>query len=388
MCRSESPAAPLLIALGAFCAAAGFTTTAQAQSGTDAMTARFDTICAGAAAGSALAARCAVVLASPDPNARAIAADHNDLEEIPGAGRGDAKDQWPSRAEVSTLLTPKLAIFASIDHSHTFRSIDSIAAAFDADSTTFSVGIDWHPANRWQIGLALNHAHDKQIFRGSEGRTDANTTGAIAVGSWDASDHFVLDGYIGRTQGSQDIRRVVSFVDGSVPVAETASPGLRGTLGGIAMDASFPHGSLEWRGSLGFDVANTSTDGYIEQGGSGFDLIVPHRRIDTDRGRIDVALAGTFSESWGVWQPEFRVGLRHEFGNDAHNVGVRFVDDTNGTVVSFDTGAPDRDWAQAGLSAAFTFTHGQSAFVTLGREFGHSTSTATSFAIGWRIELK
>ncbi|HEV2607315.1 MAG TPA: autotransporter outer membrane beta-barrel domain-containing protein [Xanthomonadaceae bacterium] len=386
MRRSESSAVPLLLALGA-CASASFTTTAQAQSGTDAMTAQFNTICAGAASGSALAARCAVVLASGNPNARAIAADHNDLEEIPGAGRGDARDQWPSREEVSTLLTPKLAVFASVDHARSFRNKDTIEAAFDADATTFTAGIDWHPAKRWQIGLALNHAHDNQVFRGSEGRTDANTTGAIAVGSWDANDHFVLDGYIGRTQGSQDIRRVVSFVDGSAPVAESASPGLHGTLGGVAVDASFPHGSLEWRGSFGFDEAHTSIDGYIEQGGSGFDLIVPHRKIDTDRGRIDVALAGTFSESWGVWQPEFRVGLRHEFGNDAHNVGVRFVDDTNGTVVSFDTGAPDRDWVQAGLSAAFTFTHGQSAFATIGREFGHSTSTATTYAIGWRIEL-
>jgi uncharacterized protein YhjY with autotransporter beta-barrel domain len=391
MRRSESPAAMLLIALGAFCATAGFATTAKAQSGTDAMTAQFDAICAGAASGSALAARCGVVLASPDPNARAIAADHNDLEEIPGAGRGNARDASPeksSKSEARTQLTPRLALFASVDDTRSTRSSDTIEAAFDADAVALTLGLDWHPGDKWQLGLALNHAHETQDFRGSAGALDANYTGAIALASYDASDHVVLDGYAGWLRGGQDIRRVVSFVDGSAPVAETASPNADRRLYGVAVDASFPHGAWEWRGAAGFDALRTATDGYTEQGGSGFDLILPNRATTTDRGRIDVALAGTFSESWGVWQPELRVGLRHEFGNDARIVGVRFLDDTNGTVLRFDTGAPDRDWMQAGLSTAFTLTHGQSAFVTLGREFGHSTSTATMFAIGWRIELK
>ena len=365
----------------------GTATTASARSGTDALTAQFDQVCAGAVAGSALAARCATVFASSEPDARAIAADHNDLEEIPGAGRGNAKDQWPSRQEISTLLTPKLALFASLDHAHSFRSNDSIEAAFDADSTTFTAGMDWHPGKRWQLGLTLNHSRDDQHFRGSLGMTSGNASGAIAVASWDANDFFVVDGYLGAASGQQDIVRVVSFVDASAPVAETASPDLRRTLGGLALDASFPHGALEWRGSLGVDAARTTIHGYTESGGSGFDLIVPQRATPTDRGRIDVALAGTFSQHWGVWQPELRVGLRHEFANDAHLGSVQFVDDANGTIVRFDTGAPDRDWIQAGFSTAFTFTHGNSAFIALGREFAHSTSTAATYAIGWRIEL-
>ena len=372
--------------LALLCAPAAFAT-----GGTDALTAQFNTVCAGAAPASALAQRCAAVFASSDPNARALAANMNDLEEIPGAGRGNARDASPeaaARGEARSQLTPKLAVFASVDDARSSRSKDTIEAAFDADAVTLTLGLDWHPADKWQLGVAINHAHEIQDFRGSQGVLDANYTGAIALASWDASDHVVVDGYAGWSRGSQDIRRVVGFIDGSAPVVESASPNADRTLAGLALDASFPHGAWEWRGAVGFDAVRTSIDGYAEQGGSGFDLIVPNRSIETDRGRIDVKLAGTFSETWGVWQPEFRLGLRHEFGNDARAVGVRFVDDTNGTVVSFDTGAPDRDWFQAGLSAAFTFPHGNSAFVSLGRELDHSTSTATTIAIGWRLELK
>jgi hypothetical protein len=369
------------------CIALSAAPAAFAVSGTGALAAQIDQVCAGAAAGSALASRCAAIQASGNPNAREIAADHNDLEEIPGAGRGDARDQWPSREEVETLLTPKLAVFASLDHARSFRSSDVIEAAFDAEATTVTVGIDWHPAKRWQLGLTFNHAHEDQQFRGSLGRTDANTTGAIAVASWDANDHVVLSGYLGRTQGRQDVLRVVSFVDGSTPVAESASPDLHKTLGGVALDADFAHGALEWRGSVGFDAARTSIDGYAESGGSGFDMFVPQRTIGTERGRIDVALARTFSAHWGVWQPELRLGLVHEFGNDARTVGVSFLEDTNGTIVTFDTGAPDRDWEQASFSSTFTLPHGNSGFFTVGREFGHSTSTGMTLAVGWRIEL-
>ncbi|MBS0192922.1 MAG: autotransporter outer membrane beta-barrel domain-containing protein [Proteobacteria bacterium] len=357
------------------------------ESGTAALTAQMGQVCAGAATGSALASRCATIFTSPVPNAVAIAADHNDLEEIPGAGRGAAKDQWPSRAEVDTLLTPKLALFVSVDRDHVARSIDDIEAAFDADTTTFTAGLDWHPMNRWQLGITLNRAHENQQFRGSEGRTQTDSTGVIGVTSFDLNEHFSLNGYFGRFWGSQDIRRVVSFVDNSAPVAETASPGVARTLGGVGLDANFAHGSWLWLGSLGFDGARTAIDGYTESGGSGFDLIVPNRSVKTQRGRLEVGLADTVSASWGVWQPQLRVGLIHEFSNDERTVGVRFVDDMSGTVVRFDTGAPDRDWAQATFSSTFTLPHGNSGFFSIGREFGHTTSTATTYAIGWRIEL-
>jgi uncharacterized protein YhjY with autotransporter beta-barrel domain len=360
---------------------------AHAQSGTTAFAAQFDAVCAGAAPGSALAARCAVVQTSANPNARAIAADFNDLEEIPGAGRGNSRDQWPSENEVKSLITPKLALFASVDHSHSFRSSDVIEAAFDADTTTLTLGADWHPGDRWQLGIALDHTQEHQDFRGSQGRTATHYTGALAIASYSPNDNLALSGYLGRMRGGQDIRRVVSFIDGSTPVAETASPSADRTIGGIALDASLARGAWEWRGSLGLDSGRTTIDAYRETGGSGFDLAVPQRTAKTDRGRLEGALAGTFSESWGVWQPEFRVGLLHEFGNDARTVGARFLQDTLGTVVRFDTGAPDRDWAALGLSSTFTFAHGQSAFVSFGREFGHSTSTASNCAIGWRMEL-
>ncbi|MEO5596191.1 MAG: autotransporter outer membrane beta-barrel domain-containing protein [Lysobacteraceae bacterium] len=365
--------------------------TAHAQSGTDAFTTRFDAVCAGATLGSALAARCAVVQSSTNPDARLQAAAFNHLEELPGAGRLNAGDATSGPSDdstrVRTEIAPKLALFASLTGSRIQRGDDRIAAAFDAGTIAFTAGLDWHPAPAWQLGIAFDHAGERQDFRDSAGKLDANYNGVIALASWNAGTHVALNGYAGWLRGGQDIRRVVSFIDGSPDVAASASPDARRTLAGIAIDLDWARGAWQWRGAIGFDAMRTTTDAYLESGGSGFDLIVPQRRTDTRRGRLDVALAGTFSTRFGVWQPEFRLGLRHEFDNDSRRLGVRFVEDTGSTIVRFDTGAPDRDWAQAGVSAVFTFTHGHSAYIALDREFGHSTSTATMLSVGWRVEL-
>lgn len=365
--------------------------TAHAQSGTDAFAAQFNAVCAGAVPGSTLLARCSVVQASTNPNARRLAASFNHLEELPGAGRLNAgkasSNPSAETTQARSEIASNVALFASISGNRIGRSDDRIAAAFDADTFVFTAGADWHPAQAWQLGIAFDHADERQNFRGSAGKLDAHYNGFIALANWNAGAHVAVNGYAGWLRGGQNLRRVISFIDGSPDMTASASPDARRALAGVAVDTNWARGAWNWRAGVGFDALRTTTQSYRESGGSGFDLIVPQRRTDTRRGRLDFAVAGTFSRSWGVWQPEFRLGLRHEFDNDARQLGARFVEDARSTVVRFDTGAPDRDWAQAGVSAVFTFTHGHSGYLALDRELGHNSSTATMVSMGWRVEL-
>ena len=373
-------------------AATVFANPAHAADASDALVAKFNAVCAGAAPGSALAARCAVVLGSADPNARRNAADFNALEELPGQGRLAARDLAPDsdgskRATQHVDITPKLALFASVDAARLARVSGGAEAPFDADTYALTLGLDWHPADRWQLGIALQHQNEQQDFRDSAGRFDQRTTGAIATASWQASDNIGIGAYAGDLRGSADTLRVVRFIDGSTPVAERAHPDTRRAVAGFAIDANLAQGAWEWRYAGGYDWTRSTTHGYVEQGGSGFDLIVPQRQVKTARARFDLGLARTLSESWGVWQPQARIGWRHEFQNPARTIGVHFVQDTGGTRVAFDSAVPDRDWAEAALGAAFTFTHGNSAFVEWRHELAHGPLRNDTLALGWRIEL-
>jgi hypothetical protein len=66
---------------------------------------------------------------------------------------------------------------------------------------------------------------------------------------------------------------------------------------------------------------------------------------------------------------------------------VRFLDDTGGTPVRFDTDDPDTGWAEAALGATFVFAGGHSAFVEYRQRLGHDFLQERVLALGWRIEL-
>lgn len=365
---------------------------AHAADASDALVAKFNAVCAGAAPGSALAGRCAVVLGSTDPKARTNAADFNALEELPGQGRLAARDLAPdsdasNRSSQHVDITPKLALFASVDAARLARVRGGAEAPFDADTYALTAGLDWHPADRWQLGIALQRQNERQDFRYSAGRFDQRSTGAIAIASWQASDSIGLSTYSGWLRGSADTLRSVRFIDGATPVAERAHPDTRRAVFGFAIDATLARSAWEWRYGVGYDWTRSTTNAYTEQGGSGFDLSVPRRQVNTARARFDLGLAHTMSERWGVWQPQARIGWRHEFANPARTIGVRFVQDIGGTLVAFDSAVPDRDWAEAALGAAFTFAHGNSAFVEWRHEFAHGPLRDDTLALGWRMDL-
>jgi outer membrane autotransporter protein len=106
------------------------------------------------------------------------------------------------------------------------------------------------------------------------------------------------------------------------------------------------------------------------------------------RGRVDAAVLYNMSTSWGVWQPQLKVGLRHEFANPARALTVRFADDPNDTPIVFNTEDPDTGWGEWSIGSVFVFTHGHSGFLQYRQRFGHEFLQERVLALGWRIELK
>ena len=135
------------------------------------------------------------------------------------------------------------------------------------------------------------------------------------------------------------------------------------------------------------DWQRTRIDAYEETGGAGLALVVPGRAITSRRGRVDLGLSRTLPADWGVWQPQLRLGWRHEFANPARPLAVTFAGDATNTPVVFDTDDADADWGEAGLGAVFVFTGGHSAFVEWRQRFGHAFLGERLLAVGWRMEL-
>ncbi len=362
---------------------------ARAQAPGDALAGLWITLCAGAAPGSDLAARCAEIFAG-GPGSSSGAAAGNFLGEIPGQGRAATRDGSPDDDALRQDLGAGWAVFASVDAGRLTRRDGVNEAPFDGDTGALTAGVDWAPGQPWRLGLLLNHARDSLDFIDSAGSTRTRFTGLIATGGWNLSDAVSLDGYAGRLQGDYRLRRQIDYtlLSGvSVRSLASASPDADRSLAGLGLSWFLPAGAWEWQLGAGVDWQRTDIDAYAETGGAGLALLVPGRSITSRRGRVDATLARNVSAGWGVWQPMARLGWRHEFANPARPLGVRFVGDANGTPVVFETDDADSGWAEAGVGAVFVFTRGHSAFIEYRQRLGHDFLQERLVALGWRIEL-
>ncbi len=361
----------------------------QAQAPDDALAASLPTVCAGAATGSELAARCSEIFASGPGGADAAAAG-NFLGEIPGQGRAATRDGAPDDAVLTTSLAAGWSLFFGADVGWQKRRGGDNEASFDGDTATLTAGVDWLPADDWQLALLLTHARDELDFTGSAGSLETRFTGLVAVAGWRPHEAWSIDAYAGQLNGDYTIRRLIDYrlPDGfAIAARASASPDADRDLAGLGATWSHAADAWEWQLGGGVDWQRTRIDPYREGGGAGFAIAVPGREIVSRRGRADVVLARTVSTAWGVWQPLASLGWRHEYANPSRPLTVRFLQDTAGTPVVFETDDPDSGWGEASLGAAFVFAGGHSAFVEYRQRFGHDFLDERVLALGWRIEL-
>jgi uncharacterized protein YhjY with autotransporter beta-barrel domain len=361
-----------------------------AQTPEDALTAAWLQVCPSAVPGSALAQRCAEIAAG-GPGSRAEAAAGNFLEEIPGQGRSSTRDQATRDNEQRFQLAAHLAFFVSADIGRLDRDHSPNEAAFQGHTDSLTLGMDWAIHPKWTLGAAFSHDQERLDFDGSDGKASGNYTGAIAYLAWTPTDTLGVNAYYGGLDGNNEITRVIDYtlLSGThVAAIARANPDSRRTIAGAGADWNLAHGAWAWSFGAGIDYTRTKLQAYTEAGGLGLALSVPGRSIRTDRGRLDATVMRNVSTSWGVWQPQFKLGWRHEFANPSRALSVHFADDPAATPIVFDTEDPDADWGEWALGSVFVFTHGQSGFIQYRQRFAHDFLQERVLALGWRIELK
>ena len=359
------------------------------QTPEDALTAAWLVVCPAALPGSELAQRCAEIAAG-GPGSRGRAAEGNFLAEIPGQGRSSTRDREREN-EQRVEISAKLSLFLSADTGRLDRKTSPNEAAFEGNTDSITAGIDWAPHPDWSLGIALSHDQERLDFDASDGNASGDYTGGIGYVAWNPTEALGLSGYYGWLDGSNELERAIdySLLDGTTVTAiARAEPDSERTIAGLGLDWNIAKGAWGWQLGGGIDWTRTELDAYTESGGEGLALSVPGRRIETRRGRVDATLLRNVSTGWGVWQPQLKVGLRHEFANASRALTVRFATDPNDTPISFDTEDPDSSWGEWALGSVFVFKHGHSGFLQYRQRFGHAFLQERVFAIGWRVELK
>lgn len=399
--------------------AAGLAVQANAQTPSQSLASNWNTVCITAVSGTLLAVRCDETATSTAPDPNMIAALGQRLEEIPGQARIATRDlsgstglSLPAGAGGSTVaaefrqrydgglamnlegeLAAHWSLFLSGDLGRLERRASANEAAFDADTGSLTAGVNWQPNDKWLLGLALNHVQESLDYRGTSGNVETRFGGVLASASRQLGEHWSLDAYAGWWNGDYELEREINYTlpFGSSSVTVTgmaeANPDAARRVYGIAANGLWSRKGWNHSLGLGYDLGETRIDPYTESGGAGLALIVPGRRIETRRGRVDFGLSRAFSPNWGVWQPLLRLSWFQEFSNKRRPVSLRLAQDVAKNVITFETEDPDTGWGEIALGSVFVFTGGHSAFVQLQQRFGHAFMQERMLALGWRVEL-
>lgn len=393
---------------------------ADAQTPAQALAARWNTICLTSVAGTLLATRCDETATSTALDPNMIAAVGQRLDEIPGQARVATRDTAGSLGlglsvpqggnnavagefrqnydgslsmQLDSEIAANWSVFVSGDIGRVDRRAGQNEAAFEADTSSLTAGIDWQPNDRWNVGLALNHVREDLDYDETAGAVETQFSGVLLTASRSLGDHWSVDAYAGWLSGDYELQREIRY---SLPYASgtfsvqgmaTANPDASRRVHGMALNGQWSRNGWNPSLSIGLDGGRTTIEAYQETGGVGLDLLVPGRKIFTRRGHVDFGLSRAFSQDWGVWQPIARVSWFREFSNARRQVGLRLVQDVAENVVRFDTEDPDRGWGEMAVGSVFVFTHGHSGFIQYQQRFGHAFLQERMLALGWRMEL-
>jgi uncharacterized protein YhjY with autotransporter beta-barrel domain len=383
---------------------------------------RLVAICQGAPNGSPLAQRCSDLSNSTDPQAFLRAAIGQRLDEIPGQARVATRDfsaglrglrrgGGPAPDDATALLlqagpaalsvdgdgdeglAARWSLYFSADAGRLDRRAGTNEAAFEADTASATLGVDWQAGADWQIGVAANHVREDLDFSASDSVAGTRFSGLLLTASRALGDTWSLTGYAGRYRGRYDLQRAIAYTlplpGGAVSFSAVARarPDAERDVAGLSLDGRWARDGWDWGLTTGLDSNKTRIEAYRETGGGGLDLEVPGREVGTRRGHLDVSLGRTFSHARGVFQPSLRLGWRQEFGNPRRPVTLRLGDDPGRTGINFETEDPDRGWGEVALGGVMTFTGGHSGFFELRQRVAHSFLDERMLAVGWRIEM-
>lgn len=391
---------------------------AEAQTPAQALAARWNTICLTAVAGTLLATRCDETANSTAPNANLIAAIGQRLNEIPGQARIATRDTAGSLGvsipnvggnpvaadfrqnydgSLSMQLDGEIAshwsIFVSGDIGRLDRRAGLNEAAFEADTSSLTAGIDWQPNDRWSVGVALNHVRESLDYDGTAGAVDTRFTGALVTANRNLGATWSLNAYAGWLGGDYELQREIHytlpFASGTFTIdgMAIANPDATRRVYGMSVNGQWSRGGWNPSFTLGVDGGRTHIDAYDETGGVGLNLRVPARDIDTRRGRVDFGISHAISQNWGVWQPMARVSWFNEFSNPRRQVTLKLALDNARNGITFNTEDPDKSWGEVAIGSVFVFTHGHSGFIQYQQRFGHAFLQERMLALGWRMEL-
>lgn len=303
---------------------------------------------------------------------------------------------------VSLLLNVQGAAF---ERSLSDQEVAAGARAFDGESRAIEAGLDYRMSDTMVLGALVGvEKYDYDFDPEAPGR---NFTPANRAGDAEASNVFLTvfaskmigtGGYVDVTVGyeAQDAtyRRNSVFQESTRTIAQT-DVRVRGDTQGTTLWASlnagydFARGSSSFGPYAGVTWTDSDIDAYRETDLSNSGLAMRFGKTSNSSllGHAGLRFSHSISTGWGVVMPQARLEYQHEFEDDPAEATARYVLDGSGRTYSLTGDGVDRDFMNAGLSAALIMKNGWMTFVDASILLDNENFDRTRVTVGLRKEF-
>jgi uncharacterized protein YhjY with autotransporter beta-barrel domain len=298
--------------------------------------------------------------------------------------------------EEGGLLDRRLGIFVNGSIRWGDKDRTERESGFDFESEGLTIGADYRFADGFVAGLALGYASGDADFDNDGGSQDSDGYSGTVYGTWyDERSYFDAIGSYG--QVSYDSIRNINISSLGITDRALGDTDADQWALGVGYGYDFGKGALRFGPTLALNYIKIEVDGFTEttEGTSGLAMRFDDQSADSLTAKVGAQLAYNLSRKWGIFTPQARFELVHEYKNDSQQVTVRFANDTfvgtpgqpgSGFVVLTDE--PDEDYFNWAVGFSATFANGFSGFVDYESTESLSTITMQELSFGLRYETK
>ncbi|MBN2068087.1 MAG: autotransporter domain-containing protein [Opitutales bacterium] len=222
-----------------------------------------------------------------------------------------------------------------LNYSHNNESVTSFKEipAYDSESHTTLVGVDYMVNSNWSAGLAFGKNKQTIETASSKDGSDARGNHFYLTGSWDQhpdKNGFYATASIGRGSITVNTEREMALVSGNLKSHHKADSTSAAVSGGYDYNRGIltirPYASVKW--------AKLSEDAYSEDERSGVEMSFKQTQNESLQGSIALSIGANFTVNKIMLIPEIHAEYSTELDNSADDIYVQFSDGNGFTTAS------------------------------------------------------
>ena len=286
-------------------------------------------------------------------------------------------------------------VFASGTYESLDRNTTPFEDGYDSSVKAGSVGADYRFSDTLVAGLLLGYRKQDGDFLGG-GRLEMTTFEPTLYASILPSPETFLDVVASFGSEDSDTERNVFFeIVGTDPPATASglaasSPGSTVYSGGAQFGYDKPLKAFTIGPRIAVSYRHTTIDGYAETGGTGLELRVDERSVESLQGVLGFYGSVALSSKSAVFLPQLGLQYVHEFEDEASIVTAELAEDLRGPTAlpfTYQTSVPDADFFHVDAGFAAVLANGIQPYLNIRVMFGNDNFDSVGGTIGVRFEL-